>query len=106
MESNVNVGRRQPWNKGKSVGQKAPFKLKEIWAFRFRLQMESRVRELVLFNLGIDSKLRGCDQPRWHLPIAARHRFGILSLWALCSGSPDPSPSLQRDYSRGIPHRS
>jgi hypothetical protein len=52
---------REPWNKGKIVGQKAPFKLKDIWALRVRLQMESRVRELALFNLGIDSKLRGCD---------------------------------------------
>ena len=61
MGSNVNVGHREPWNKGKIVGQKAPFKLKEIWALRVRLQMERRVRELALFNLGIDSKLRGCD---------------------------------------------
>jgi len=52
---------REPWNKGKLVGQKAPFKLKDIWALRVRLQMEGRVRELALFNLGIDSKLRACD---------------------------------------------
>jgi site-specific recombinase XerC len=56
-----NVVHREPWNKGKLVGQKAPFKLKDIWALRVRLQMEGRVRELALFNLGIDSKLRGCD---------------------------------------------
>src|ERR1700740_325736 len=61
MESNVNASHREPWNKGKIVGQKAPFKVKDIWALRVRLQMESRVRELALFNLGIDSKLRGCD---------------------------------------------
>lgn len=52
---------REPWNKGKIVGQKAPFKVKDIWALRVRLQIEHRVRELALFNLGIDSKLRGCD---------------------------------------------
>ena len=52
---------REPWNKGKLVGQKAPFKLKDIWSLRVRLQLENRVRELALFNLGIDSKLRGCD---------------------------------------------
>jgi integrase len=51
----------EPWNKGKLVGQKAPFKLKDIWALRVRLQMEGRARELALLNLGIDSKLRGCD---------------------------------------------
>lgn len=56
-----NAVHRDPWNKGKIVGQKAPFKLKDIWALRVRLQMEARVRELALFNLGINSKLRGGD---------------------------------------------
>ena len=51
----------EPWNKGKLCGQKAPFKLKEIWAIRVRLQMQGRTRELALFDLGIDSKLRACD---------------------------------------------
>ena len=61
MGSAANTVHHEPWNKGKIVGQKAPFKVKEIWALRVRLQMENRVRELALFNLGIDSKLRGCD---------------------------------------------
>jgi integrase len=61
MESADNAVHREPWNKGKIVGDKALFKLKDIWALRVRLQMERRVRELALFNLGIDSKLRGCD---------------------------------------------
>ncbi len=61
MEKSTNVVHYEPWNKGKIVGQKAPFKVKDIWALRVRLQMEGRVRELALFNLGIDSKLRGCD---------------------------------------------
>ena len=61
MESNANAAHREPWNKGKIVGQKAPFKIKDIWALRVRLQMEDRARELALFNLGIDSNLRGCD---------------------------------------------
>jgi integrase len=52
---------REPWNKGKIVGQKAPLKLKEIWAIRVRLQLASRHRDLALFNLAIDSKLRACD---------------------------------------------
>lgn len=52
---------RPPWNKGKIVGQKTPFKLKEIWAIRIRLQLAVRRRELALFNLIIDSKLRACD---------------------------------------------
>jgi integrase len=52
---------REPWNKGKLVGQNAPFKLKEIWAIRVRLQLANRRREVALFNLAIDSKLRACD---------------------------------------------
>ena len=52
---------RAPWNKGKLVGQKAPLKVKDIWAIRVRLQLQVRTRDLALFNLGIDSKLRGCD---------------------------------------------
>ena len=61
MEHTLQTSRREPWNKGKIVGQKVPLKQKDIWALRVRLQMASRVRELALFNLGIDSKLRGCD---------------------------------------------
>lgn len=61
MEAAGNTTHREPWNKGKIVGQKAPFKPKDIWALRVRLQMEGRIRELALLNLGIDSKLRGCD---------------------------------------------
>src|ERR1700719_4193388 len=51
----------ESWNKGKLVGQKAPCKLKEIWAIRFRLQLFARTRKLALFDRGIDSKLRACD---------------------------------------------
>lgn len=51
----------RPWNQGKLIGQKAPLKLKEIWGIRIRLQLACRTRDLALFNLAIDSKLRGCD---------------------------------------------
>jgi integrase len=54
-------GRAAPWNKGKLLGQKPPLKLRELWAIRVRLQLARRARELALFNLAIDSKLRGCD---------------------------------------------
>ena len=53
--------KRIPWNKGKLVGQKKPLKLREIWAIRIRLQIAQSHRELALFNLAIDSKLRACD---------------------------------------------
>lgn len=61
MERTSSQSQHEPWNKGKLVGQKAPFKLKEIWAIRVRLQLEHRTRELALFDLGLDSKLRACD---------------------------------------------
>ena len=51
----------EPWNKSKLVGQKSPLKLKEIWAIRIRLELSHRIRDLALFNLAIDSKLRACD---------------------------------------------
>ena len=52
---------RESWNKGKLVGQKPPLKPKDIWAIRIYLQNEHNVRDLAMFNLAIDSKLRGCD---------------------------------------------
>jgi hypothetical protein len=63
-ETNCDKVVRSPWNKGKIVGQKTPFKLKEIWAIRVRLQLAERRSELALFNLAIDSKLRACDLVR------------------------------------------
>jgi hypothetical protein len=62
MDTDVKTEERAaPWNKGKLLGQKPPLKLKEIWAIRVRLQLARQARELALFNLAIDSKLRGCD---------------------------------------------
>jgi hypothetical protein len=52
---------RSPWNKRKQVGQKAALKQREIWAIRIRLQLAERTRELALFNLAVDSRLRSCD---------------------------------------------
>ncbi|MDQ0621950.1 hypothetical protein QFZ39_001160 [Paraburkholderia graminis] len=60
----VGSARRVPWNKGKLTGQKPPLKLMEIWAIRIRLQLATRTRDLALFNLAIDSKLRACDLTR------------------------------------------
>ena len=53
-----------PWNKGRLTGQKRPLKPKDVWAIRVRLKLEHRARDLALFNLAIDSKLRGCDLVR------------------------------------------
>ena len=64
MDSETASTVKVPWNKGKIVGQKAPLKLKDIWAIRIRLQLGHRTRELALFDLGLDSKLRACDLVR------------------------------------------
>ncbi len=68
MYSNANSAEigasHNPWNKGRLIGPKPPLKLREIWAIRIRLQLAQRVRDLALFNLAIDSKLRGCDLVR------------------------------------------
>jgi integrase len=62
MDQQLRIGANHgPWNKGKIVGQKAPLKLKDIWAIRIRLQLGERARERALFNLAVDSKLRSCD---------------------------------------------
>jgi len=53
--------KREAWNKGKLIGQKPPLKPKDIWAIRIHLQNKHAVRDLAMFNLAIDSKLRGCD---------------------------------------------
>ena len=58
---------RTPWNKGKLAGQKSPLKLKDVWAIRIRLQLARQNRNLALFNLAIDSKLRACDLVRLRL---------------------------------------
>ena len=52
---------RHAWNKGKIVGQKPPLKPKHVWAIRTQLQLQSKLRDLALFNFAIDSKLRVCD---------------------------------------------
>ena len=53
-----------PWNKGELVGQKPPLKLREVWTVRIRLQMAGKTREVALFDLAIDGKLRACDPVR------------------------------------------
>lgn len=56
--NNLNVS---PWNKGKIIGQRKPLKVSHIWGIRIRLELENKIRDLALFNLALDSKLRGCD---------------------------------------------
>jgi integrase len=64
MQDQVNAApdlKRVPWNKGKLTGAKPPLRPKHVWSIRTKLQIEGRTRDLAMFNLAIDSKLRGCD---------------------------------------------
>ena len=65
MQDQVNAAptphKRLPWNKGKLTGAKPPLRPKHVWSIRTKLQIEGRARDLAMFNLAIDSKLRGCD---------------------------------------------
>lgn len=72
---------RIPWNKGKLIGQKLPLKLKEIWAIRVRLQLADKKRDLALFNLAIDSKLRGRDLVK--LKVSDVSNQGVVSTRAM-----------------------
>ena len=72
-----------PWNKGRSIGPKPPLKPKQVWAIRLHLQREERLRDLAMFDLAIDSKLRGCDLVRLKIGevvanATARHRASII----------------------------
>ncbi len=59
-----NTTHRTPWNKGKLIGAKPPLRPKHVWSIRTRLLVEGRIRDLAMFNLAIDSKLRGCGRSR------------------------------------------
>ena len=61
QEKCLPTNKRTPWNKGKLIGARPPLRPKHVWAIRTRLLFEGRIRDLALFNLAIDSKLRGCD---------------------------------------------
>lgn len=50
-----------PWNKDRIIGQKRPLQISHIWGIRIRLELEGKTRDLALFNIALDSKLRGCD---------------------------------------------
>ena len=68
---------RVPWNKGKFIGPKPPLQPKHVWAIRTHLQLEDRIRDLALFNLALDSKLRGCDVVSIRVEDVAPHGYAL-----------------------------
>jgi integrase len=71
-----------PWNKGKLIVPKPPFRLQEIWAIRMRLDIEHRIHDLPMFNLQIDSELRGCELVRLKVGIVmhGRHALSLATI--------------------------
>jgi hypothetical protein len=78
-----------PWNKGKLLGSKPPLQTKQVWAIRTKLQVEHRLRDLAMFNLAIDSKLRGCDLVSLKVEDVAPHGCALERATACASGKPD-----------------
>ncbi len=74
-ETNAGATSKTPGNKGKLTGQKAPLRPKHVWAIRTRLQLASKFRDLALFNVAIDSKLRGCDVVRLTMQVIAPNGY-------------------------------
>ena len=68
---------RVPWNKGKLIGAKQSLRTKHVWSIRTKLQIDDRLRDLALFNLAIDSKLRGCDIVSLRVEDVAPQGFAI-----------------------------
>ncbi len=76
-ESTITSNAHRPWNKGKLIGPKPPLQARHVWAIRTRLQLARRIRDLALFNLAIDSKLRGCDVVSVKVEDVAPHGYAI-----------------------------
>lgn len=89
MQDQVNATpepKRVPWNKGKLTGAKPPLRPKHVWSIRTKLQIEGRARDLAMFNLAIDSKLRGCDILTDHKNDRNREARGLRGLGGRIAG--------------------
>ena len=87
---------RVPWSKGKLMGQKLPLSMQEIWSIRMRLQTIGNPRDLALFNLAIDSKLRACDLVALRVSDVASGKE--VQSRAICSSEEDKAPCALRDH--------
>jgi integrase len=76
-EPTIASNQRRPWNRGKLIGPKPALQPRHVWAIRTRLQLAGRTRDLALFNLAIDSKLRGCDVVSLKVEDVAPHGYAI-----------------------------
>jgi len=76
-DASLQASRPEPWNKGKLIGAKPPLRPKHVWSIRTKLQIAGRARDLAMFNLAIDSKLRGCDVVRLKVEDVALHGHAV-----------------------------
>ena len=76
-DASSHTSRREPWNKGKLIGAKPPLRPKHVWSIRTKLQIEGRTRDLAMFNLATDSKLRGCDVVSIRVEDVAPHGHAV-----------------------------
>src|SRR3974390_2192232 len=94
MQNQVNAAltpnKRLPWNKGKLTGAKPPLRPKHVWSIRTKLQIEGRTRDIAMFNLAIDSKLRGCDVVALKVADVAPSGYAIdrATVWQRKTGRP------------------
>jgi len=77
QKTNTEILPNIPWNKGKLIGPKPPLQPKHVWAIRTHLQLEGKSRDLALFNLALDSKLRGCDVVSIKVEVVAPHGYAL-----------------------------
>jgi|SRR6185312_14595225 hypothetical protein len=96
IENSIASSRRVPWNKGKLTGAKPPLRPKHVWSIRSKLQIENRVRDLAMFNLAIDSKLRGCDVGSLKVEDVAPHGH------AVDRATVPQTPRARKSYSAGV----
>ncbi len=76
-EPTMASNQRRPWNRGKLIGPKPALQPRHVWAIRTRSQLAGRTPDLALFNLAIDSKLRGCDVVSLRVEDVAPHGYAI-----------------------------
>ena len=89
---------RPAWNKGRIVGQKRPLKPKHVWAIRVRLELAENHRDLALFNMAIDSKLRGCDLVK--IKVVDVMASGQIKEARFSSSKQNPEAGTLRDFGR------
>jgi hypothetical protein len=69
--------KRVAWNKGKLIGAKPPLRPKHVWSIRTKLQIQGRTRDLAMFNLAVDRKLRGCEVVALKVEDIAPHGYAV-----------------------------